>query len=176
MKAFTTLLRFLFLPVPSVVWGKVPGGGERRAAAEEAPRFSRLAGESQERWASQLCLAFITSLEVWNLSSALDLLPLNQSSAGTQPYLPKAWPCWATRRTTQPCPGLCPSWQSWRTRWSSCIRSRQPATSSSLRNCWLTTFVCWGLFGWARSCRGDPQERNTGVVHGNTGSQQGSGC
>lgn len=36
----------------SVVWGQVPGGGERGAAAEEATRFGRLPGQSQEGWAS----------------------------------------------------------------------------------------------------------------------------
>lgn len=66
-----------------------------------------------------------------------------QNCVGTRQYLPKVWPCWGTRRTTRPCPGRCPSWQRWRTRWSSCIRSRQPVTSSSSKSCWPTTSACW---------------------------------
>ena len=70
-----------------------------------------------------------------------------QSCVAARQYLPKVWPCWETLRTTQRCRGPCPSWQRWRTRWSSCIRSRQPVTSSSLQSCWPTTFAYWVLCG-----------------------------
>lgn len=88
----------------------------------------------------------VLSFRMKQVDSVSFLFP-HQSCVGIRRYLPKVWPCWETPKTTQHCRGLCHSWQRWRIRWSSCIRSRQLVTSSSSQSCWLTTSASWVLCG-----------------------------
>lgn len=133
-----------------VVRGQTPGNWKRGAASAQAPRCSRLPCQPQEGWAlcSTLLVSWFGSEEstdrpLWAFFPSLT----NQNYVGIRQFLPKVWPCWETRRTTRPCPGLCPSWRRSRTRWNSCIRSRQPVTSSFSRRCWQTTSACWEPWG-----------------------------
>lgn len=100
---------------------------------------------------SRVCLHFSNQIvstqetEERGQTSRLNTHSVPQSCVGARRYLPKAWPCWETPRTTRPCRGPCPSWRRWRIRWSNCTRSRQPVTSSSSQSCWPTTSACWVL-------------------------------